>query len=100
MEQIQVREEALPILKSSIALKERLLKAKLKNYRNRLKFFEQKHKMKSKDFIKAFNQGTLGDDAEWFDWVFVYETYIRLKNQEKLVEGISHQGISLVINNE
>ena len=56
MEQIQVREEALPILKSSIALKERLLKAKSKNYRNRLKVLEQKHKMKSKDFIKAFNQ--------------------------------------------
>ncbi len=88
MEQIQIREEALPLLKSSIALKERLLKAKSKNYRKRLKLFEQKHKMKSNDFIKAFNGGTLGDDAEWFDWLFVYEAYNRLRDQEKLVEGI------------
>ena len=88
MEQIQIKEEALPILKSSIALKEKLLKAKSKNYRKRLNQFEEKHSMKSDDFITTFNGGTLGDDAEWFDWLFVYEAYNIVRDKEKLVEGL------------
>jgi hypothetical protein len=31
--------------------------------------------MKSAEFFKAFTAGKLGDDAEWFDWIFVYEAY-------------------------
>ena len=88
MEQIQIKEEALPILRSSIALKEKLLKAKSKNYRKRLNQYEEKHRMKSDDFITAFNGGKLGDDAEWFDWLFVYEAHNRLRYKEKLVEGL------------
>jgi len=89
MEQIEIKDEALPILKSSIALKEKLLKAKSNSYRNRLKTFEKKHKMKSDHFIKAFNAGKLGDDEEWFDWLFVYEAYNRVIEQEKIIEGLS-----------
>ncbi len=89
MEQIGIRDKALPILKSSIALKEKLLKAKSKSYRKRLKIFEKKHKMKSEHFIKEFNAGKLGDDAEWFDWLFVYEAYNRVTEQEKIIEGLS-----------
>jgi len=41
MEQIEIRNEALPILKSSIALKQKLLKSKSESYRKRLKIFEK-----------------------------------------------------------
>jgi len=47
MEQIEITDEALPILKSGIALKEKLLTVKAENYFKRLKNFEKKHKMKS-----------------------------------------------------
>jgi hypothetical protein len=33
-------------------------------------------------------QAGIGDDAGWFDWLFVYEAYNRLRDQERLVEGI------------
>ena len=47
MEQIQitVTDEALPILKSGIALKEKLLSIKAESYLERLKKFEKKHNM-------------------------------------------------------
>jgi len=89
MEQIEIRNEALPILKSSIALKQKLLKSKSESYRKRLKVFEKKYKMKSDHFIKAFNAGKLGDDEEWFDWLFLYEAYNKVTEQEKIIEGFS-----------
>jgi len=64
MEQIEITDEALPILKSGIALKEKLLAVKAENYLKRLKNYEKKHKMKSSKFYEAFKAGDLGDDAE------------------------------------
>lgn len=89
MEQIRITDEALPILKSGIALKDKLLTVRAEGYLKRLKKFEKKHKMKSAEFFKAFNAGKLGDDAEWFDWIFVYEAYSKIMAQKKIIEGLS-----------
>ena len=89
MQQIEITDEALPILKSGIALKKKLLTAKADGYLKRLKGFEKKYKMKSEAFFKAFKAGKLGDDAEWFDWLFVYEAYNRIIKQKKIIEGLS-----------
>jgi len=89
MEQIEITDEALPLLKSGIALKEKLLTVKVENYQRRLKSFEKKHKMKSAEFFKEFNAGNLGDDAEWFDWLFVYEAYSKIIRQKKIIEKLS-----------
>jgi len=89
MEQIKITDEALPILKSGMALKEKLLTVKAESYLKRLKKFEKKHKMKSGEFFRAFKAGKLGDDAEWFDWIFVYEAYSKIIKQKKIIEGLS-----------
>ncbi len=87
--QIEITDEALPILKSGIALKKKLLTSKADGYLNRLKTFEKKHKMKSEAFFGAFQVGKLGDDAEWFDWLYVYQAYNRIIKQKKIIEGLS-----------
>jgi hypothetical protein len=89
MQQIEIKDEALPILKSGIALKEKLLTTKAESYLKRLKRFEKRHKMKSEAFVKAFEDGKLGDDADWFDWLFVYEAYSRIIKQKRIIEGLS-----------
>ncbi len=89
MQQIEITGEALPIVKSSIVLKEKLLSIKAANYLKRLKGFERKYKMKSAEFSKEFAAGKLGDDAEWFDWLFVYEAYNKIIQQKKVIEGLS-----------
>ncbi len=88
MQQIEITGEALPIVKSSIVLKEKLLSVKAANYLKRLKGFERKHKMKSVEFSKEFVAGKLGDDAEWFDWFFVYEAYNKIIQQKKIIKGL------------
>jgi len=45
--------------------------------------------MKSAEFFKAFKAGKLSDDAEWFDWIFVYEAYNKIIRQKKIIEGLS-----------
>ncbi|MDP2799943.1 MAG: hypothetical protein Q8O60_08720 [Deltaproteobacteria bacterium] len=52
MEQIEITDEALPILKSGIALKEKLLAVKAESYLKRLKSYEKRHKMQSTEFLK------------------------------------------------
>ncbi len=89
MEQIKIKDEALPILKSGINFKKKLLSVKVENYLKRLNVFEKKHKMKSEAFLKKFNSGKLGDDEEWFDWLFVYETYNKIIEQKKIIDGLS-----------
>ncbi len=62
---------------------------KAANYLKRLKGFERKYKMKSSEFSKEFAGGKLGEDAEWFDWLFVYEAYNKIIQQKKVIEGLS-----------
>ena len=89
MQQIEITGEALPIVKSGIVLKEKLLSVKAANYQKRLKRFERKHKMKSAAFSKAFAAGKLGDAPDWFDWLFVYEAYNKINKQKEIINGLS-----------
>jgi hypothetical protein len=89
MQQIEITGEALPIVKSGIVLKEKLLSVKAANYLKRLKGFERKYKMKSAKFSKEFDAGKLGDDADWFDWLFAYEAYNKIIKQKEIINGLS-----------
>ncbi len=37
-------------------------------YENALKEFEQTHQLSTQAFLKRFESGQLGDDADYFDW--------------------------------
>lgn len=37
-------------------------------YKNSLKEFEQKHQLSTQVFLKRFESGQLGDEADYFDW--------------------------------
>ena len=89
MQTIDITNEALPILRSGKALKEKILTVKAENYLKRLKIFEKKHKMKSEEFIKRFKSGKLGDDEEWYDWLFLYEAYSTIIKQKKIIKELS-----------
>jgi len=89
MLKIDITKEALPLLKSGKALKEKILAVKAENYFKRLKIFEKKHKMKTEEFIKGFKSGKLGDDEQWFEWLFLYEAYSSIIKQKKIIEDLS-----------
>ena len=37
-------------------------------YKNTLKEFERKHRLSTQVFLKRFESGQLGDEADYFDW--------------------------------
>jgi hypothetical protein len=89
MQQIQISEEALPILKAGIGFQKRLLSMKAENYLTRLKGFENKFSMESDKFLKNFEDGNLGDDADWYEWLFVYEAYKKAIQKKRILDGLS-----------
>jgi len=89
MQKILVNNDALPILRSGLMLKGRILNLRAENYLSRIKKFEKKYKMKSDIFIEQYRQGQLGDDEIWLDWLFVYEAYGKIIEQRKIIAGLS-----------
>ncbi|MEI6126348.1 MAG: hypothetical protein WCQ99_07305 [Pseudomonadota bacterium] len=89
MQKILLKDEALPLIKSGMAIKEKILATKAESYLNRLKAFEKKHKMKSREFMLKFKSGKLGDASEWFDWLFVYEAYQKIIEQKKILKNLA-----------
>jgi len=63
MSQGKTKEEALANIKDAVqaCLKERLTA------------FERQYRMTSEDFAVKFNAGELGDDADWFEWQYLFE---------------------------
>ena len=88
MATIKIQEEAMAIVKSGLAIEENILKMSLEEYRKDLETFERKYKMSSEEFIQKFESGDLGDDAEWFDFLFAYRAYEHVRKKLKLVEEI------------
>jgi hypothetical protein len=37
-------------------------------YKNTLKALEQKHQLSTQTFLRKFESGRLGDEADYFDW--------------------------------
>ncbi|HOU15842.1 MAG TPA: hypothetical protein PKZ84_22285 [Anaerolineae bacterium] len=55
-----------------IALERERAERELKEFDIRLKAFEQHYQMRSEDFYRRFQQGQLGDSADFFEWSAVY----------------------------
>jgi len=60
----------------------------LDEYGKDLVIFEKKYKISRTDFIQKFESGELGDDAEWFEFLFAYRAFEHVKKKLKLIEEI------------
>jgi hypothetical protein len=88
MATIKIHEEAMNIVKSGLAIEENILKMSLDECKKDLETFEMKYKMSSEEFFQKFESGDLGDDAEWFDFLFAYRAYEHVRKKLKLIEEI------------
>lgn len=89
MEKIEISSEALPLLRAGVDFQGRLMSRKSRDYAVRLKAFEKKHQMSSEEFKKRFEAGLLGDEEEWFDWLYVMEAYNATIRKQNLLESLS-----------
>jgi hypothetical protein len=76
------------IINEGLNLKKIALAHSLRNYQSELAAFEKKYRMKSKIFVKKFESGMLGDDASWFEWLFIYTAMQKTKDKLNLLKTI------------
>jgi hypothetical protein len=88
MRTLEIQNEAIPILKSSLSFEKKLLEYNYKKFSRQLKSFEKKFDMTTNQFIKAFNDGSLGDDENWFDWLFASKSQSHIKNKLDIINTI------------
>ena len=81
MSTITVTETTVPIIKSSLHLRQKLLRLKLQTYSKRLRALEKRHKMSSTRFLKQLKSGVTKDDACIVEWEYLTETCQSLKSQ-------------------
>ena len=81
MSTISITETAVPIVKSSLHLHQKLLRLKLRVYNNRLKVLEKKHKMSTLQFLKRLRTGMVNDEAYVVEWEYVVESCQLIKDQ-------------------
>ena len=60
--------EVSNVIRSALALDERIAKHKTAKYSNVCKNFETKYKMSSEIFMKKFDSGQLDDRDDFFNW--------------------------------
>jgi hypothetical protein len=49
---------------------------------------EKRYGMSSQDFQEKFEAGTMGDDADIFEWPVLYKMYLRLKQKTEALNLI------------
>ena len=56
-------------------------------YKNALKELEQKHKLSTRAFLKMFESGQLGDDADYFDWYAFAKLLARWRKAQSAIRS-------------
>jgi hypothetical protein len=88
VETVTLQKEAVPLLRSGLAMKEAALRLAVERYCEQLERFEQKYGMDSSTFAERFGRGELGDDADWFEWEYNLDAYHLTQDQLEILEHI------------
>lgn len=86
---LTLQPQAVPLLKAGLELKRRALEFGRRRYQERLAAFETRHGFDSQTFSKRFNGGELGDEPDWFEWEYVWESFQETRRQLELLDSIS-----------
>ena len=85
---IVLREEAVPVVRSSLELKRKALEASVRHYGGRLGELEREHGMASEEFARRYQAGELGDEPAWFEWEFVLDSQREAERQLELLDSV------------
>lgn len=83
-----VQESTLPVIKSCLKFKWRLLNLKLQIYTKKLQRFEKRYNMPTAKFLKELEAGNISDRAYVIEWEYLAESYRSLSNQLKQIQQI------------
>lgn len=86
---LTLQPQAVPLVKAGIELKRRALEFSRRRYHERLSAFEKRHGFDSQTFAAKFNAGELGDEPDWFEWQYVWESFLETQRQIELISSIA-----------
>jgi hypothetical protein len=81
--------EVSNVIRSALALDERIARHKKTKYSNLCSNFETKHKMSSDIFMTKFDSGQLDDRDEFFDWYAAKKGLDTWNKKLEILSGIS-----------
>ncbi|HUX55356.1 MAG TPA: hypothetical protein VMV77_00155 [Bacteroidales bacterium] len=82
-------QEVSDVIRSALALDERLAKHKKARYYDLCKDFETKYKMSSDIFMQKFESGHLDDLDDYFDWYAAKKGFDHWNKKLNILSGIS-----------
>ena len=59
-----VKKQIIPLIKKE----NRICELAIEQLNNRCKLFEEKHELSSQDFYGRFQEGSIGDEQDFFEW--------------------------------
>jgi len=85
---VSIPEESSEVVIDTLQKEIKRLKDKIESFTKELAIYEKKFNISSEEFIKKFDEGSLGDDQIFFEWQADFETYTRIKTRLKLLEKV------------
>jgi len=82
-------QEVSNVIRSALALDERIARHKKAKYANTCKNFETEYKMSSDAFMKKFDSGELDDRDDFFDWYAAKKALDNWSKKLDILSGIS-----------
>jgi len=79
------------VLETSLKREMFLLDKSIRDTKKKLRIFEEKHEMRSKDFFDKFDKGLSGDDQDTMLWAAEYEALKLLENERSIIERMLSQ---------
>jgi|GEM_PF-3485936 len=76
------------VLKSAISRELAITNAQESKYREEIEKYERKYKMDSKEFLKKFDAGELGDNEDFFHWAVAIDALKHWADKKRASETI------------
>jgi hypothetical protein len=82
---------AIGVLETSLKREMFLLDKSISDTKKKLRIFEEKSGLRSKEFFDKFDKGLSGDDQDTMLWAAEYETLKLLENENSIIERMLSQ---------
>ena len=82
---------AIDVLETPLKREMFLLDKSIRDTKKKLRIFEEKNEMRSKDFFDQFDKGLSGDDQDTMLWAAEYEALKLLENERSIIERMLSQ---------
>ena len=79
------------VLETSLKREMFLLDKSIRDTKKKLRVFEEKSGLQSKDFFDKFDKGLSGDDQDTMLWAAEYEALQILENERSIIERLLSQ---------